>query len=425
MSENKPTYAPITPTETAQREASAIQTIVSSIVAEQRQSWMSEMKAELDALREPIRTNVPELVNREGETVHRLTSPTEYMYSRMTEAERQWRNPDSDHHMAEWLRGCAGKDNARMFQANVALEAMYGRATTEEGVAAASGGLSTGTGGSLIPRPLEAVILIARDRVAKMRRFAGGFTMTAQTHTVPTAKSMTAHMTLEGVATTQGEPTYASIQLTARKNSARGIVTNEVLADAAVNVVNVMSTRAGSALGAVEEAQMWRIGEGTAPNITAFMAGVALAETTSGILDFTTVIAAYYAVPQQYRDNARWFAASDVLQLMALVRDGNGRSFYPGLLEPSLPLGDDGTAFQTILGKPVHEVDATPGTIHFADASALYLVGSRAGITARTSEHVGFTTGTVQFIWEERFDGTNVDTSAGQTITGITSANSL
>jgi HK97 family phage major capsid protein len=216
------------------------------------------------------------------------------------------------------------------------------------------------------------------------------------------------------------------VQLTARKAAARGILTLEMLEDADANVVSFMTTRAGMSLGALQEAQYWRTGTGTAPNISAFAAGTTYTPaTTATALDFTSVIDAYYTCPQVYRANAAWYSEASVLQLLMLVRDGNGRAFYQGLTERPAPITDDPNAVGTILGKPVYEVDATAGTIHFGDMNALYLIGTRQGIMARMSEHVGFATGTVQFIWEQRYDGINVDTSACQTITGITSANSL
>ena len=133
----------------------------------------------------------------------------------------------------------------------------------------------------------------------------------------------------------------------------------------------------------------------------------------------------YHTLPQVYRAGAAWFAESSVLQAMSGVRDGNGRPFYQGLGDAPRAITDDAGAQGTLLGKPVYEVDATAGTIHFADLGALYIVGTRKGITLRVSEHVGFTAGQIHWIWEQRFDGNNVDTSAGQTCTGITAANSL
>jgi len=404
---------------------SAIQTIVNEIIAQEREEWMKGMTSDLGALLKPERGKVPEIHNEKGEQVLRLASPTEHLYRKLSAEEREWRNPESDHYMAEELRALATGDRARLMAAQSALAAIFGRASIVEGVAGASGAISTGTGGSLISRPLEQVVLIAKDKVSKMPRFATSFTMTKQTHNVPTAAAMTTYQTSEAGTTTQGEPTISNVQLTAVKTGARGVVSLEQLADEDYNVVTILAARAGMAIGAAQEAQFWRTGNGTAPNISAFAAGTAYSETTSGALDFTSVSDCYYTCPQVYRQNGAWYSAANVLGLMNNVRDGNGRPFYQGLGDAPRPLTDDVGAVGTLMGRPVYEVDATAGTIHFGDMAALYIVGTRAGITARMSEHAQFAAGLVEFIWEQRYDGNNVDTAAVQTITGITSANSL
>jgi HK97 family phage major capsid protein len=129
------------------------------------------------------------------------------------------------------------------------LERIYGRAVMTEGIAGASGAVSTGTGGELIPRPLEMVVMIERDRVAKMRRWAQQITMTAQTHTVPTAAAMTANMVGESTTSADGNPDIAQVQLTAKKGQVTALATNEMLADAAINVINLWATRGGAAIG--------------------------------------------------------------------------------------------------------------------------------------------------------------------------------
>jgi HK97 family phage major capsid protein len=426
--ESKETIAPEpTAEELGRRERSAIAAEVAGLLEEREQAWQERQVLELQELRKPDRSKVPDLYEtpKPHSEVVKLRSPNEYLYARMPEEVRAIRNPDSDHWMAEEFRGFGQRNQARIFQAQCELATMFGRASTLEGAAGASGALSAGTGGPLISRPIEQLVLIARDKVAKMLRFAAGFTMTKQTHTVPTANAMTTYQVAEGGTTTQGEPTYAGVQLSAVKTAARGVVSLEMLADADINIVGGMTTLAGRALGAAQEAQFWRTGDGTAPNISAFAAGTAFAEATSAELKFTDVVNMYYTCPQVYRDMAAWYAEASVLQAMVGVRDGNGRAFYQGLTERPGPLSDDPTAVGTILGKPVYEVDATAGTIHFGDMNACYLVGQRQGIMARTSEHAQFAAGLVEFIWEQRYDGNNVDTSAVQSCTGITSANSL
>lgn len=427
MAEKESDLVPeVTPKEEEQRRRDSIKSTVLAIVQAEEQRWTEEMAAELAKMKLPDRAKVPE--GYKDPAPHRgtvqLQSPTLGIYRRMPKEVRQIRNPDSDHWMAEELRGIATNDRARVFQAKAAIDALFARADTAEGTPAASGAYSTGTGGTLISRPMEQLVLIAKEKVSKMPRFAAAMTMTKQTHSIPTGAAMTAYQTLEGGTTTQGEPTYDAVQLSAVKGAARGIITMEMIDDADANLISFMTERAGRSLGALQEAQFWRTG-GTAPNISAIAAGTAYAETTSGTLDYASVIGMYYTLEEAYLEGAAWYAEKSVLQALAGVRDGNGRAFYQGLNERPIPIDDTPSAVGTIMGHPVHRVDATAGTIHFGDMNALYIVGTRQGIRARMSEHVGFATGTVQFIWEQRYDGNNIDAVAVQTATGITAANSL
>jgi HK97 family phage major capsid protein len=249
--------------------------------------------------------------------------------------------------------------------------------------------------------------------------------MTAQQHTVPTMDQMTGYMTSEGGTTTQGEPTLSSVSLIARKGQVMAIATEEMLADVAINLVSAYAVRAGKALGALEDNQFFKDGSGTAPNISAFLAGTTYTETTSAALSYTDVIGMYFALPQAYRDQGKWLIADNVLILLSALKDANARPFYSTMTELPRPLVDDPTAIGTLLGKPVYSVPFTNGTIWFGDPSAAYAVGSRQGIESRVDTSVGFVAGNVYFKISQRFDGNNLDAIAGRNCTGITSVNTL
>jgi HK97 family phage major capsid protein len=255
-----------------------------------------------------------------------------------------------------------------------------------------------------------------------MRRWATQINMTNQVHTIPTAKSMTAYMTAEGATSTDGNPTIASVGLNAQKAQVTAIASNEMLADSAVNLINMWATRGGMALGALEDEQFFQTGDGTPPNISAFLAGVTYAETTSAALGFVDVNAIYYTLPQVYRQNAVWLVSADVLQMLTILPNVTaGHQFYVGMTEMPGPITDDPTAEGTLFRRPVYEVNSTPGTIWFGDPSAAYVIGTRAGLQSHVSDQVLFNTDQVMWKLTSRFDGNNLDTSAGQNCTGITS----
>jgi HK97 family phage major capsid protein len=384
----------------------------------------AEMIEAIAALEKPDRSEVPEQYK---DTEHkgnvRYSSPTEPLYRRMSEEEREWRNPDSDFWMAEWIKGNYRRDHGAMLLASAKLDQMFPRAVMTEGWSAGDGSVGTGTGGELVPRPLEAVVYIARDRVAKMRRFATIFNMTAQEHNIPTAGSMTAAMTAEGTEIGQSEPAIAQVPLIAHVAGVQARATKELMNDSAINLVTILSTRGGTALGVLEDDEFFKTGTGTRPHVTK-LSGTGATLTTATFLSYTNVVTMYHALGQQYRDNAVWFIESGVLAMLSNVRDGNGRPFYQGLQETPGPITDDPGAVGTILRKPVYEVPLTAGSIWFGDPSQ-YAIGDRQGIEIAVSEHVRFLTREVVWMISARIAGNNTDTAAAYMTTGITSATSL
>jgi HK97 family phage major capsid protein len=420
MENNQPIPVPgeLSDEEKARREDSGVAALVTNIVREQKKEWQDEIKRELEAFRAPVPEG--DVLEVPDGTI-RFTSPTDRIYSRMSDEEREWRNPDSDHYMAEFLRGQAWRNYGQMMNAVEKLDGMFGRTALAEGTAGASGAFAAGSG-EFLPRPLENVVLIARDKVAKMRRWATAINMTAQTHTIPTAQAMTAYMTGEAATATDGNPTIASVQISAQKGQVTALASNEMLADSAVNLINMWATRGGMALGALEDAQFFKEGDGTPPNISAFLAATTYS-ITAGDLNFSDINAVYYALPQEYRANAVWLVASNVLQMLSgLWNDTAGHQFYTGFTEKLGPITDDPTAEGTLFRRPVYEVNFTNGSLFFGDPGAAYVIGTRAGLQSQVSDQVKFATDQVMWKLTQRFDGINLDTSAGQTITGITGA---
>jgi HK97 family phage major capsid protein len=182
------------------------------------------------------------------------------------------------------------------------------------------------------------------------------------------------------------------------------------------------ATRGGMALGALEDEQFFQTGDGTPPNISAFLAGVAYNETTTTVLGFVDVNAMYYTLPQVYRQNAVWLVSANVLQMLTILPNVTaGHQFYVGMTEMPGPITDDPTAEGTLFRRPVYEVNSTPGTIWFGDPSAAYVIGTRAGLQSHVSDQVLFNTDQVMWKLTSRFDGNNLDTSAGQNCTAIAS----
>lgn len=398
------------------RAIEARKAMVDNIVTQAQREWSQDFDQMLAEYEVPRRDKVPSFVDRKGDPVTRVSVPWDHLYARMSDDVKPYRSAEADHWYQQWIKGDATRDHALRARASAEIERLFGRAATLEGAGGASGALSDGTGGPLIPRPLEALVNIARLRASSMRRFARKFTMTRQTHTMPTAASMTAHMTAESTTATQGEPTIASVQFTAHKCQAKGIASIELLDDAAINLVNVFSERAGEAIGVVEDTETWRTGT----TVTAKISATSYAEATPGALSITDVVAMYYALPYVYRNMGSWFGAANVLKGLTNLRDGNGRLFFQGMQERPAALSDIPGAVGEIMGKPVYEVPMSTGDLLFGDVGAIYTIGDRQGIQVRSSTDRLFDLDQVMWLFTARFDGNNVDTSAGQYCTNVT-----
>jgi HK97 family phage major capsid protein len=429
MDENaQPTPDQISDEETQLRGTSALLTMVEGIRKKAQDETHAELAEALQNLDQPNRADVPDLTPRSAGQV-RVTDPQEYnpVYRQLSDDERKWRSPESDHWVGEWARGLYHNDQARMLLANAKIDELYPRAerVMNVGTAGGTGAVATGSGGELAPRPLEAAIMINRDRVAKARRFMMIYNMTAKEHNIPTAASMTAAMVNESTGAAVSEPAIAQVPLIAQVGGVQARFTRELLEDSATNLTTVLSVRGGAALGVLEDSEVFdpNNGTGTAPHITA-LSGTTYSCGTTGAFDYSDALAMYHTLGQAYRDNAVWFAASNVLQLLGNVRDGQGRPMYLGMTDVPGPITDDPTAVGTLFRRPIYEVAMTDGYIWFGDPRACYAMGNRRGITVEFSRDALFTSRQVVAMITERFAGNNTDTAAAQICSGVTSATS-
>jgi len=410
----------------AREKESDIMSLVKNIVSEEKAAWRQEIRDELGDLRKPITKpaddeHVADFGNRGDQRIF-CASPTERLYARMPEEERQWRNPDSDHWGAEFLRGQWKNNPGLMALASDKLREMFGRTALAEGAGAPATGAFAAGSGELLPRPLEAIVLINRDRTSKMRRWAQHFTMTTQVHTVPTAAAMTAYMTAEGATATDGNPTIASVGLNAQKGQVTAIASVEIMRDTAVNLINMWAKRGGGALGILEDNQFFKEGDGSPPNISAFLAGTGYSEKTANEFKFYDTNLMYFSVAQEYRQNAVWMMDAATLRLFTQLQDASAdKQFYLGLTDLPGPITDDPTAEGTLFRRPVYEVPFTAGTVWFGDPTAAYIIGTVDGLVSAVSDQVKFAEDQVMWKLTQRFDGNNIDAAASQVATGITS----
>ncbi|MGL4513823.1 MAG: phage major capsid protein [Lacipirellulaceae bacterium] len=121
-------------------------------------------------------------------------------------------------------------------------------------------------GGFLVPDPLSSAIIDVRETHGLLRRVASFMPMTADTLTIPKRLGgLTVSYSGEGLAIAETEMTWGNISLTAVKRTILTKVTNELAADALINMVDHLVTEIGTAFAVREDRELVQ-GDGTATN---------------------------------------------------------------------------------------------------------------------------------------------------------------
>lgn len=357
----------------------------------------------------------------------------DYLYDTLPRYAQKIRNPRTDKLMADYLRAVRWKKWEQVDKTFRQLNDMYKRADLLEGDSELESGGSAGTGAPFLPLPLANLIVLARDKRAKVRGVAQRFTSTGQTLRVPTSGTATASMVAEGSTASEGNPVLATKLFQKKKAQARFDASDELLEDSSFNLVTFFAERGGSRLGQLEDEQFCA-GPSGDPNVTESLEQAtitAVAETSSGELTYLDVVALFFALPEQYRTTGvYWMGNSLMMQILSQILDGNGRPiFTPGLAAPQVvtseapPLGAVGSIF----GHPVLELPFTTAT---SPTSADLWVGvlnnygilDGGGITVRASEHTRWDDDVMSWKITERIDGVVLLEDSFRNMEGIVSA---
>lgn len=290
------------------------------------------------------------------------------------------------------------------------------RASLLEGLPTGENPLSAGSGAELLPLPMAGMLIVERDKASKFRGLVTEFPMTAQVSRIPILPTAAASARLENAAYTDNTPTADSALLTAKDIGVMFSAGRNFLEDSSFNIVNQLTVVAGGAIGYKEDTMICtataNAGEFTQGLTAATITDIA--ETTANTLGFVDVVNLFYAVPEQYRNGACFFAGSTVLAGLTKLLDLNGRPILLNGMDAPRALNDqDPNCVGTILGKRVYDVPlpATTPTANliFGDPR-WYALGTRTGIRVDTDRVVS--TGNRQWVIDERADGRVIPTSA-------------
>jgi len=265
-------------------------------------------------------------------------------------------------------------------------------------------------GGYLAPESFVAELIRKLNEASVMRRIADvrGPIEAASVRFPVLTKSVEAKWTPEATAITPSDPTFAQVEFTPHKLAAMTLVSNELLADAAVNVEALLAELFGEEFAAVEDAAFFT-GDGDGKPL-----GI-LADTEDGVSIIPTVdakgstigaddvINTYTALPPQYRANAVWVMHPKTEAILRTLKDEQGQYL--------LIAGLAGPTPTTLLGRPVYitsnmpEPAAGAKVLLFGDIRRAYRIVDRRGVDVQRSTDRYFEQDLTAFRAIKRVDG--------------------
>jgi len=157
-------------------------------------------------------------------------------------------------------------------------------------------------------------------------------------------------------------------------------LSNELVADAVLgvngNIVNKVAELAAQSISEREENAFWT---GSGSGQPSGMSSYTIPTNVAGVTDESradNLIAAYFRLPQGYRQKAVWVMNSGTMEKVRALKDTTGQYLLGSVT---------GSPFPTILGRPVYESNyVAGGTVYFGDFS-YYTIVDREGIQVDTS----------------------------------------
>lgn len=261
---------------------------------------------------------------------------------------------------------------------------------------------SGSTGGYLVPVELEARI-IEKARESSIIRQLGQVVVLSSDTNIPVEESAPSFSYVtEGGTIGTTDATFAQKQLRAYKASAIVKVSEELLADSAVDLVNYLGTKFGQALADLENNSFIN-GDGLGkPRGVLLDANIAVTTAATGAITFDEVRRLCFALHSAYQARAAFIMHPQTALAIALLKDSQGRYYWDIREQVGRP--------STLLGYPVYTVTTMPTIAAGAKVIALgdfsqYLVADRQGITMQKLVELYAGTGQVGFKATIRHDG--------------------
>lgn len=274
----------------------------------------------------------------------------------------------------------------------------------------ATNALQEGTsseGGYLVPTEFENQLYEARNSVDPIFELAGRISLGSLEKSVPyVASEGAAALIAEEGSYGDTDDAFAQVMMHAYKFGRICKVSDELIADAAFDIMAHLARSFGRSVGKTQAAYYWT-GTGTAqPQGALTAAGVGVTAAATNAVTADEVIDLFYSVPDEYRSNATWaMNNATVKAIRKLKLSGTGEYLWtPGL---------SGTP-DSIMGRPLRtssnipEMAANKAVIAFGDFEACYKIADRQGFEFRVLDQLYAATGQVGFRGAARSDGKGI-----------------
>ena len=259
-----------------------------------------------------------------------------------------------------------------------------------------------GAGGYLVPDSMEAQIVQTLAEENVMRRLATVIHMEDGERAVPVVRSMSDAQWLdENEAMEMGTAGFEAARLKPRKLGLTIPVSNELLADAGVDMAAFLADSFARRIASSEE-KAFLTGDGVKqPTGLLNSAQVGVTTAAPDALTADEIISLYYALDEQYRAKAVFLMHEDTAKALRTLKDENGRYLWREAL---------GGEPDRLLGRPVYTSRFMPklaaGTkpVVFGDLSK-YWIADRGNRTLRRYGEVFALRDQTAFVMTERVDG--------------------
>lgn len=259
-----------------------------------------------------------------------------------------------------------------------------------------------GAGGYLVPDSMEAQIVQTLAEENVMRRLAAVIHMEDGERAVPVVRSMSDAQWLdENEAMEIGAAGFEAARLKPRKLGLTIPVSNELLADAGVDMATFLADSFARRIASNEE-KAFLAGDGVKqPTGLLNSAQVGVTTAAPDALTADELISLYYALDEQYRSKAVFLMHEDTAKALRTLKDENGRYLWREAL---------GGEPDRLLGRPVYtsrfmpKLAAGAKPVVFGDLSK-YWIADRGNRTLRRYGEVFALRDQTAFVMTERVDG--------------------